>query len=820
MTTEKLEYDAAIGGTVELPDSIQTYKYVGDRVAEIQTMFDAIDNPNQTKLVFQALPRHMRRRAMSHCPKRLPRKYRHAHVSQMRKSGVPSKTKRPSRKYRRKPNNLLKEYVRRQRKNIWMETHIWHAKRFHMINRWGYRLAEFSCDKTFRSSFRASAKYCLLQDMSHIGCIEIVGNVETISNGFERLTSRRCNRAIAAKMYLSGKRHGSVNLFKIDSYPMDVLGNVTFIWKPVESTGEVDDDRRTLWIFVHASFYEDVVNEISSVFDLTEVGYELEKSDKMVADSMKIRQNINLRKNEALNIELKELKNQLNYFRLTGPLSQAVLSNAFKCKTNVTSSSNASWFDNFLSTEIGALAHNSQMNYWSGIHNVNSPSELCPNMVLTLNIEDPRINRPKKRTQAIPANESQITKRFNDCTLEIPEFSSVSQIWDHNVRDLILKSKMSTHELCTKRNEEALVPGERCSFEDSLQAIPVLLMQRPGCLDSKFKRLGYGCGWDVIVPAGYGISTWMCLIMWGARAGGLRESETVSRESGFDEFEPDTLTGIRNSEDKYHELRERYFKLPQNKRPNYNKLSINSPFKCLWSQLVKEWSTQNSDDVQFYVLRDPIHLQMIQKSIDSCSPIKSIDFPTDCLIPVTLTMDSRGTLENNSHICLPKPIDLKRDSRKKRNFDKEPVFEEALQVDKNENERKLLRTNHIKLLKRLRRRRVRVKRRKQETSEKRVLIAKPATAKLIRDQMNKMRELWLPENPTTVRNQCSREVIGFVTFSNFSFIEAKVTGIGYIALNSLEKLVKNCGKSKGNVRVMVRSTNSRQYRLAKVKVKV
>lgn len=249
---------------------------------------------------------------------------------------------------------------------------------------------------------------------------------------------------------------------------------------------------------------------------------------------------------------------------------------------------------------------------------------------------------------------------------------------------------------------------------------------------------------------------------------------------------------------------------------------MNSPFKCLWSELVNDWNNSNTNNTStsFYVLRDPVHLQTIQKSLDSGSPIGLIDLPPNCIVPITVTMDSRGTLTNNSLICLPKPSDLKRNIRKRSNFDNEPVYEEPLQVDQNENERKTLRTNHLKLLKRLRRRRVRVKRRKQETSDRRVIIAKPGTAKLIREQMNKIRELWLPENPTSVRNQCSREVLGFVTFSNFSFIEAKVTGTGYIALNSISKLVKNCGKVKGNVRVMVRSTNSRQYRLAKVKVKV
>lgn len=430
-----------------------------------------------------------------------------------------------------------------------------------MIERWGYKLPETSCDKSFRSSYRATSKHCLVQDMSFIGCIELVAGVETISQGFQKLTSRS-SRGIAAKMYLNGKRHGSLDLFKVNSYPMGALGSVTFIWKPVENVNslvKVDDtdDRRTVWIFVHASFYRDVVDELSIVFDLKE--FEYVKVDDKNQDELKVRQKVLHRRNETLNVELKELKDQLNYFRLTGPLSQAVLSNAFKCKATTTKTDSPSWLENFLSTEMGALAHNSQSNYWSNVKTVNSPAELCPNMVLALNIEDPRINRPTKRTQAFPADEEpqSTTQKFNDSTLEIPEFNAVSRIWDHHSRDAISKAKMSTHELCTQRNKNALVPGERCAFEDALQAVPVLLLQRPGCSDAKFKRLGYGCGWDVIVPGGYGISTWMCLIMWGARAGGLRESETVCRESGFDEFAPDTLTGLRNSEEKHQELRDK-----------------------------------------------------------------------------------------------------------------------------------------------------------------------------------------------------------------------------------------------------------------------
>lgn len=71
--------------------------------------------------------------------------------------------KRPSRKHRRRPKNLLAEYNRRKRKHVWLETHIWHAKRFHMIEKWGCKLPWRPTDKSSRACYRATTKHCLIQ---------------------------------------------------------------------------------------------------------------------------------------------------------------------------------------------------------------------------------------------------------------------------------------------------------------------------------------------------------------------------------------------------------------------------------------------------------------------------------------------------------------------------------------------------------------------------------------------------------------------------------------------------------------------------------
>lgn len=56
--------------------------------------------------------------------------------------------------FARRPHRLLRDYARRQRQFAWLETHIWHAKRFHMISRWGYKLVPSST--SFLLLFRAA----------------------------------------------------------------------------------------------------------------------------------------------------------------------------------------------------------------------------------------------------------------------------------------------------------------------------------------------------------------------------------------------------------------------------------------------------------------------------------------------------------------------------------------------------------------------------------------------------------------------------------------------------------------------------------------
>lgn len=103
--------------------------------------------------------------------------------------------------------------------------------------------------------------------------------------------------------------------------------------------------------------------------------------------------------------------------------------------------------------------------------------------------------------------------------------------------------------------------------------------------------------------------------MWGARAGGLQEMNSIMFESDEQHFLlPDTESGRMEENVLSCELKEKFFKLPPNKRPNYNKFGISSPFNWNWQLLLTEWGCSEDLAKRFFVLRfkkQLLHLQVM-----------------------------------------------------------------------------------------------------------------------------------------------------------------------------------------------------------------
>ncbi|XP_068618365.1 ribonucleases P/MRP protein subunit POP1 [Battus philenor] len=773
---ETSQFDATLGGEENLPFSANNFKFTASRSIEIAAMSESILRPSKTKLIFQTLPVHMRRRVMSHNCKRLPIKLREGHLEQLKKSGLPPKQKRPSRKYRRRPSNLLNEYNRRQTKHIWLETHIWHAKRFHMVNRWGYRIADRPCDKAFRACYRASSAHCLLQDISYYTPIQVSGPVDVIADMFRSVTNKSCGLSIDAKAYIEGKREGSIHLYNPGTYPSGYIGKVRFIWI------SNDNSEKELWLFIHPS----QIKEVESVLlNIKSPGKEGSTYSGHVEKKRKI-------SNKYSNVRINIMSKSFNIFRLTGPKSQAVLSSTIKCLDVKDKIPTNAWFSSI--KDISSLSLEQKSEYWENVKQAFSPSLLPPSLIIGLIIKDPRLSRPKYRSKAQNGN----CEDLNMASLvNIPSYVSHSPIWNISLCKEIKSKQMTNAQFIEHITKTQLVPGEINEDDPEVQSIPIVLIQKPGARQTNLKKIGYGSGWDIIVPAGYGLPFWQTFVMFGGRPGGLRETENVAFETGECFLPPDSEAGKLEEKRIEQELKEKYFRRPPSKRVNFQKLAINSPFLCPWKILLSDWSTNIVND--FYILRNRKLLGMLQECIVHKKMVPHIDRAESCLVPIFLQIEGKGNLKQHAIICLPQRNDIK---AIKTLF--EPVHE-----DLNEKLRKEKRKQHLQLLKQVKRKRRKIKKARATHQN----VTKKSNKSKPSEYVKHMRELWLPSNITTVRSSCSRPILGYVSKGAFSFTEAKCAGIGYIAFNALLEFLKS-----DQDQILVRNNSSRKYFLAKVHI--
>ncbi|XP_012231195.2 ribonucleases P/MRP protein subunit POP1 [Linepithema humile] len=857
---KRKQFDEFLGGSQSLPHEVSIAQFASSRAQEISMMTYSIENPKQTKLVFQKLPVYMRRRVMSHNVKRLPRRLREAHLAQMTKSAngknLPLISKRPSRKYRRRPRNLLSEYSRRQRNKIWLETHIWHAKRFHMIDKWGYRIANYPNDKCFRANYRAVTKHCLLQDISYYTCIEIKGE----ENLLKTTLKTHCNPTtltFAAKKWINGNREGAVMFFKKNGYPHFPIGNVNFFWRPKES------DVRTIWIWVHPAFYNDFFDEIISSFEFKQKNVEKSATDT---------HNLNCLYTNDLNCEMIILRNALNRFRLYGPLALKVLTEALHLPSltelehnlssekeldtskestdsnilqptekmtidetsenntvilkdlNIQELSKKVWHIKYYKSQENMEAFKIQNQLWQTMKS-REPNFLPTSMIIGLTVLDPRFYLPEKRTKCKMEETSSRLKPID----QSPINSNRTPFWDAEIRHTVSNSCVSTSAI-NKLRGECLVPGilnDQYYNENIMAKIPILLIQKEGTIT------GLGSGMDIIIPARWSMPFWIAFVMRCVRVGALRESRSVAFESlilnVLDINDPDSPAYAREALCTKEELTNKYFRYPPNRRVNFIKVGISSPFFCDWKNLTKDWS----DVENFYVLRSREHLLLLQAGITSPvkkryarlpaqvtkSDFQELDKYKNCLVHVKVSMVGKGSPKEFAIVCMPTREDLEKfESNKKWSG---PV--EKRHADPNERSRKILRKSHLMLLKRLRRHRIRLK--KTLGDNVLTLLEGPSgkldedkhldilsRRKIISNQLEKMSKLYLPEC-TDVRYSCDREVMGYLTMGHLSFSEAKGIGIGYVTLASLLKMM-----DKRSDIALVRNTKTRQYRLAKLSI--
>uniref|UniRef100_A0A4W5L0N3 Uncharacterized protein n=1 Tax=Hucho hucho TaxID=62062 RepID=A0A4W5L0N3_9TELE len=93
--------------------------------------------------------------------------------------------------------------------------------------------------------------------MSYYCCVELQGPEEQLLATLSKLTSKEAGPTFAAAVCVSGRRQGSVVVYRAGRYPLQPLGPVTFLWRPrtqgpgQEDEGSQGSTHRQLWIWAH-----------------------------------------------------------------------------------------------------------------------------------------------------------------------------------------------------------------------------------------------------------------------------------------------------------------------------------------------------------------------------------------------------------------------------------------------------------------------------------------------------------------------------------------------------------------------------------------
>lgn len=905
---------------VKVPREVQLFQFLGSRADEIASLVKDVER-KYPKLISQQVPRHMRRRTVSHDKRRLPKRLR----DKLAHEPDPPKGKRPSRKHRRRPRNLLAEYARRQRRHVWLETHIWHAKRFKMADLWGYRVPLHPTDKGIRAAYRGSAKHVLLHDLSYYNCIELIGNAEELVSKLALVTNPDTGLTFGAKSYLPGMREGTVVLYHRDCYPFGAIGPAKFLWRAPANQSDICDAKgdRQLWLWVHPTIHSEVSEELVALFDLRRVqarpapvviaevkvpgsgvsgkcesGVQVPGERDTTDDSQRVKcgdsalatkdeskaeakdssvtkertkrdepseQSIvsadrtesereaqatssrraqkrekgatknrmqsskrrntkekkaaftvpadktELEKDEASSVAevlqlpvytngsvtMVQLKEQMVRFSLTGPLATGVVLNTLVPSLEAASPETDLWWNERVEEKEAQEAA------WEMLQSEGAECEsaLLPR-VLGRTVRDPRI--------LLPACKTKVTghcppDKLNGLPL-LPRASD-SALWDPLLRDAVSSQKMSEAELNRLRSQSPR-PGMLLELGDAESRIPVMAIRKEGSRTN----LGFGSGWDLILPAGWGRPFWIALVYRGARASGLRELRSLSLEMGLPCFpfdHPDTAATQRSEEDQRRELMTKHLRYPPDKRPSFQKLRISCPFFFPWSQLVQEWRStpdQPSADVEhdrltFYVLRSRKVLRRLaalfadankkrkngvvstaaaSKQLDeirTTARAANLDL-SHALVCVELSSCSRGVPKRFDSISLPTTEDML-------------AVKQSNSADSAEAPCERLR--RLKKLKD-----AKPKKRKAPRPTVEELLARPAVSGVVKS--------------------CSRLLLGGVVSGDYCFSSACGRGLGYCTFEGLAHLVRTSASAGVRPLVLFRHQHSVQYRYATLRV--
>ncbi|KAH7340957.1 ribonucleases P/MRP protein subunit POP1-domain-containing protein [Rhizoctonia solani] len=526
-----------------LPATLDIERFAQARSFEIGAMQSAIKTATEaaSHRVWQTLPRHLRRRAASHDVRRVPVRLREKAKLEVRPLVEISMLRHPTK--RKKFLKLLKRkrrlasgsgrtesFAKRQQNKAWLETHLWHAKRMHMSDVWGYRLAERPTAKSYRPSHRAAVHGSTLNDISYMVTLEVTGKVENVTSILKQCCDLGGVGPWAAR-YTSGARACQTHMYEVGAWPGGLIGPATVFWKPespIDTATSITSTDRALWIRIHPSNLKDTLSSL-----------------KLASEQVP----------EVDRPEITDLSGDINAFELVGPRTSQVIHGALKLS------------DPRLEVK----------QFWKSLPNARSPGNFSSGMIIGLTVHDPRLSYPPTNSKVDENHPSPETRLVTPD----PKLAQ-SEIWEQSARDKLRTPAYKKGQL-DKRHSEV-----QCD------KIPLLLIQHTishsqAPLATSRDRSQALYGWTIILPPSWAMPFLSSLTHTGTRVVGLSARHHQCLETKSPHFPNDyvgcpTYTDLATKQAETERVK--WERTPKGKRINYEALGVTRPWASDWDGLM------------------------------------------------------------------------------------------------------------------------------------------------------------------------------------------------------------------------------------------
>ncbi|KAF2212493.1 hypothetical protein CERZMDRAFT_68103 [Cercospora zeae-maydis SCOH1-5] len=640
--------------------------FVKSREYEIRALEEGMSRSKQalTKRAFQQVPRDLRRRTASHNVKRVPKRLQPRAKREMVEDNTPtvsSKTRKPTRHMRLRLETVKKlralgakrkasrdrnldekitvrhvpkanaadtakdtvvktraakvktiklatppkskaKFRRRQIDKTWLPTHMFHAKRARMTAPkealWRFAIPITPTAKSYRPTHRsANERGALAWDMSYMSTISLCGQQRSIEAVLKalRLASTAHDDdpwSTESAKWRNGSRAFRGFVLEREA-PHKPIAPVSVLWSPqlAKYASDSDEQRakqlRTLFIRVHPAAFLQLWEEV-----------------------------VRLAKVAKPQVSVEDLRYEIGSIEVTGPgATEALLGALWPSPTSTADS-----------TEPTTI--------WNALAGLTNLALLPRNVVIGLDVQDPRLHHPPRPIKLPQTSEDQ--QRLLELSalwpLE-PEHTS-SRLFDRRARQRA-SSALPTQKSINRR-KTAAVPGQFPKLVASDPSIPTIIY-------STTSSKSQGSSWTVLLP-------WKCVqpvwysIMYSPlstggqpRFGGLDEKRQLAFEANQPWFPgdyPGTKAGWVWENEQAKRRKEEWARRPKSKRVNWDAVKAGGGVKgeiglgwaCDWERLLNGPPKEATSDEDIAMPDAPARKQSSPQNLELqiSPPITSI----------------------------------------------------------------------------------------------------------------------------------------------------------------------------------------------------